>query len=75
MSNELNLDAPGEHVECREWMKRRFAELGADITVSTSPPLVKTPYDQTPFICPHGVTYYHAPTSEQIAQWARDGVA
>lgn len=51
-----------------------MASMGIEATVSTAPPIIATPYDQRPFICPHKVAYYLAPTSEQIAHWARDGV-
>jgi len=68
-------NAPKDHAGCADWLKAGFARLGADVIVTTAPPLVLTRYDQDPFVCPHGVTFWHAPTSEQIAQWARDGVA
>lgn len=71
---KLRRPTPDNHANCATWMKEQFAALGAEITVSTAPPLVKTDYDQTPFVCPHGTTFYHAPTSEQIAEWARGGV-
>lgn len=64
-----------DHAECAGWLKARFAELGADVTVTTAAPLVKTPYEQDPFVCPHGTVFYHAPTPEQQVAWARDGVA
>lgn len=66
--------APTDHAECAAWMKAGFSRLGADVIVTTAPPLIATGYDQDPFVCPHGVTFWHAPTSEQIAEWARDGV-
>ncbi len=75
MTFNLTRPTPSDHAGCAAWMKEQFAHDGVEITVSTEPPLVKTPYDQTPFVCPHGTTFYHAPTSEQIAEWARDGVA
>jgi len=66
---------PENHADCATWLKAQFRELGADVIVTTAPPLIKTPYEQTPYTCPHGTVYYHAPTSEQILEWARDGVA
>jgi hypothetical protein len=45
------------------------------VNVSTAPPIVHGPYPVGEFTCPHGTTYYIHPTGEQIAQWARDGVA
>jgi hypothetical protein len=68
-------DAPTDHARCADWLKAGFARLGCDATVSTEPPVISTSYEQAPFICPHGVLFWHAPTSEQIAEWARDGVA
>ncbi|MES2211010.1 MAG: hypothetical protein V4515_12660 [Chloroflexota bacterium] len=65
---------PENHEDCAGWMKAQFLELGADVTVSTVPPPIKTVYEQDPFVCPHGTVFYHEPTSEQIAEWARDGV-
>lgn len=65
---------PFDHAECQQFLKEKFAELGCEVTISTVPPLIKTAYDQEPFICPHGTAFYPAPTSEQIMQWAKDGV-
>lgn len=67
--------SPVDHAECASWLKAQFADLGCDATISTAPPLVETPYEQGCFVCPHGTEFWHAPTSEQIAQWTRDGVA
>ena len=62
--------------ECTGVIKEVMASQGGDVTVSTAPPLVMTPYTVpgSAITCPHGVTYYMEPTSEQIAQWAKDGV-
>lgn len=65
---------PSNHAECAEYLRKTMAELGSEVTVSTLPPLVKTPYDHGGMVCPHGTTYYFEPTSEQIAAWVRDGV-
>jgi hypothetical protein len=43
--------------------------------VTAIPPIVPSPYEPLNLTCPHGVAYYAEPTSEQIAQWAADGVA
>ena len=67
--------APEDHEQCGSWLKAQFAKLGADVFVTTAPPLIETVYEQDPFICPHGTTFWHAPTSEQMAEWVRDGVA
>lgn len=60
---------------CRNVVRSAMADLGVEVTVSTAPPIIDTPYDSSPMICPHGTTFYLAPTSEQIAKWAADGVA
>lgn len=66
---------PTNHAECASFLKAMIAAQGIDATVSEEPPLIKTPYTQTPFTCPHRVKLYHAPTTEQIAQWAKDGTS
>lgn len=48
---------------------------GTEVTVTTAAPLMRGAYTQPPFICPHGTRWYMEPTGEQIAQWAKDGVA
>ena len=65
---------PENHEDCAAFVRDGMAKLGCDVTVSTAPPIVATPYDNSPLRCPHGVTFWMAPTSEQIAQWAKDGV-
>ena len=62
------------HGKCARLLFDWMAALGAEVTVSTAPPLVLGPYTTDPFICPHGVTYWMEPTGEQIAAWRRDGV-
>jgi hypothetical protein len=47
---------------------------GCEVTVSTAPPLVANPYGIKQYECPHGTTYWIEPTSEQMMEWARDGV-
>jgi hypothetical protein len=66
---------PISHAECREFVRRKMAELGCEITVSTAPPLVEGEFENAGFRCPHGTTFWMQPTGEQIAAWARDGVA
>jgi hypothetical protein len=66
--------------ECAEFLRTTMAagfpnHPGCDITVSTAPPLVASPYGANSYECPHGVTYWIEPTSEQIADWAARGVA
>lgn len=39
------------------------------------PPIVPSGYLPLAMRCPHGVLWHMEPTSEQIAEWARDGVA
>lgn len=65
---------PQNHRDCRGFLRDQMAARGAEVTVTTAPPLIRTPYTQDPFVCPHGVRFYLEPTSEQIAAWARDGV-
>lgn len=49
-----------------------MAAMDIEITVSELPPLVANPFVTDPFVCPHGVTYWIEPTSEQRAIWNRD---
>lgn len=37
-------------------------------------PLIPPAYEDIRMRCPHGVLWHMAPTSEQIAEWVRDGV-
>jgi hypothetical protein len=62
------------HENCRQVLKNMSAARGIEVTVSTEPPIICTPYTTDAFICPHGTRYWMEPTSEQIAEWARDGV-
>ena len=43
--------------ECEGELRRRFAERGIEITVSTQPPIVAGPYTTDGMRCPHGITY------------------
>jgi hypothetical protein len=45
-----------------------------EVHITHVPPLVKPLYEELRMTCPHGVTWHMQPTSEQIAEWARDGV-
>lgn len=79
MSTDCPTDALGRS-ECGETLRTLMATLAAargeplEITVSTLPPLVSSPYGEHPYECKHGVTYWIEPTSEQIADWAARGV-
>jgi hypothetical protein len=57
-------------------MARIAAESGrnCEVVVSTATPLVTNPYLEA-YECPHGVTYWMEPTTDQIAEWNREGVA
>ncbi|TDD54554.1 hypothetical protein E1286_05015 [Nonomuraea terrae] len=67
-------DTARDHSRCAASLKGEMADMGVDIAVSTSRPLVAGPYTTDGFTCPHGTTYWIEPTGEQIAAWARDGV-
>lgn len=60
--------------ECAQTLAANSAALGAEVHVSTLPPLVAGPYETAGFRCPHGVNYWIEPTGEQIARWVKDGV-
>jgi hypothetical protein len=64
---------PIAHLQCPRELRDRMAEMGVEITVSETPPLVAGPYTTAPMVCPHGVTYWFEPTGEQIAKWVADG--
>jgi hypothetical protein len=59
---------------CAHVLITNMAAMGAEVTVSTAPPIVHGRYTVDPFRCPHGVTYWIEPTGEQIAAWVKDGV-
>lgn len=67
------MSAPDDHAQCPAILRDGMAEMDVEITVSTSPPLVRGPYTTDGFTCPHGTTYFIEPTGEQIAAWAKDG--
>lgn len=64
-----------DHVDCPRVIVEGFAEKGGEVTVSTARPLAMGPYSGEGFLCPHGTAYWVEPTGDQIAQWAKDGVA
>ena len=66
---------PASHDDCAAFMKQKMAELGCDINVSATPPIFASPYGAENLTCPHGTTYWYEPTSEQVAEWVRGGVA
>lgn len=69
-----SVSAPACEKECGAFVRKAIADLGADAIVSHLPPLIPSGYAQLEMRCPHGVLWYTEPTSEQIAQWAKDGV-
>jgi hypothetical protein len=64
--------ACGEFI--RDWCVAN-ADYPTEMDVSSSPPIIAQEHPPIAFTCPHGSYWYVFPTSEQIAQWARDGVA
>ncbi|GAA2696383.1 hypothetical protein [Actinoplanes palleronii] len=66
--------------ECAQLLIDQMARIGGEtgegceITVSTAPPLVTSPYGANGYECPHGTTYWIEPTSEQIMRWNQAGV-
>jgi hypothetical protein len=64
---EINCEA------CRDLLKQQMAAKGIEVTISTAPPIIVSPYEEACFTCPHGTTYWMEPTSGQVAAWARDG--
>lgn len=62
------------HAECLPQLRAAADRTGTDITISTAPPLIATPYARPAFVCPHGTRYWVEPTGEQVAAWRRDRV-
>lgn len=62
--------------ECGAILRSFCADRGIDAHVTTVPPLILNAYNiQSGYmVCPHGVKWFMEPTTDQIAQWARDGV-
>lgn len=64
---------------CRQLIVDTMRRLGCEVAVSSKPPLVANPYvliyaERGVMSCPHGVAWWVEPTSDQQAQWAKDGV-
>ena len=60
----------------REWA-RACEQSGvpvAETHITHLAPLIPPLYKDLRMICPHGVVWHMQPTSEQIAEWVRDGV-
>lgn len=73
MSTECPTDALGRS-ECAQRLAADSLALGAEVHVSTLPPLVRGAYEPAGFMCPHGKEFWIEPTGEQIADWAARGV-
>jgi hypothetical protein len=63
--------------QCKAEILGVFQRLNPDIEVhvTTVPPIFGSPYDTLDMRCPHGVIWHMEPTTDQQAQWARDGVS
>jgi hypothetical protein len=59
---------------CAEVLRAVFRDQGVEAHVTSTPPLIQSPYKELAMRCPHGVKWYAEPTSEQIAAWAKAGV-
>ena len=67
--------------ECLAVLREKFEETCAslgvpvpDYVASHLAPVVKTGYVDLEMVCPHGVVWHMEPTSDQVAEWIRDGV-
>lgn len=60
------------HSTCAGTIQDGMHALGVDVAVGELPPLVPNRWAES-MRCPHGITLYFAPTSDQIAAWVRDG--
>lgn len=60
---------------CGDLLRAHYAENGVEAHITTVPPIVAPAYQPLDMRCPHGVLWYAEPTGDQIAQWAKDGVA
>ncbi len=72
MTTEPTAPETQDHSACADVLREVLASKGAEITVSTEPPIVHNPYVVDPILCPHKVLFWVEPTSEQIARWAKD---
>jgi len=68
--------------ECKAVLVAMYAEACeragvpvADAHITHVAPLIPTLYEDLHMVCPHGVLWHMQPTSEQIAEWVRDGAA
>lgn len=72
-------DALGRNL-CAGNIQDRLSAIAAmdgrncETIVTTAPPLIDNGWTQA-YECPHGVMWFVEPTSEQQAEWARDGLA
>lgn len=62
-----------DHEKCAATIRDFLEAEGIDAIVTTEPLLFETPYESLNMACPHGVTFYTQPTSEQIAKWIEAG--
>lgn len=69
------VDKPDCAEECHAVLLGHWRRFGIEAIFSWMPPLVDSGYEPLDMTCPHGVKWYGEPTTEQIAAWARDGVA
>lgn len=60
--------------ECRAVLLTHYAEVGVEANVSWEPPTFAPAYEPLNMRCPHGVLWYAEPTTEQVADFVRDGV-
>lgn len=64
---------------CAEYLRTSMQQIAAgdgrncETVVSTAPPLIDNGWTHA-YECPHGVVFYMEPTTDQQAEWARDGV-
>ena len=58
---------------CRIEIKELFAQRGAEITVSTAPPIVASVAGTAFTYCEHGTVFYLEPTSEELMRWRSHG--
>ena len=73
-----------DHDGCRDILRQALAMAcagagipGADLNISTAPPLVSAPPGQwqpMSCTCPHGTEFWIEPTGEQRAKWRAEGV-
>lgn len=82
MSQNSSLEAAGQPVskapacadDCAGVVRGILSNEGIEANVSWVAPTFATAYEPLNCACPHGVTWYAEPTTDQIAEWVRDGV-